>query len=236
MKYTAIVLAAGKGSRMNSKIHKQFLELEGYPLVCYALRTFEQSLVDEIILVTGETELEYCRTQIVEKYQFQKVSRIVPGGSERYLSVYQGLCAVRDADIVLIHDGARPFVTQQIIERTVQAAVTYGSGIAAVPAKDTVKLVDEQQFSADTPPRDHVWLMQTPQVFAYEKIRKAYEMVISQKIKTVTDDAMVLETALHEKVKIVEGSYRNMKVTTPEDLEVAGVFVRKMEAEGGYFR
>ncbi len=183
----------------------------------------------EIILVTGENELDYCRTQIVEKYQFQKVSRIVPGGSERYLSVYQGLCAVKDTDFVLIHDGARPFVTEQIIERTIQAAIAYGSGIAAVPAKDTVKLLDEQQFSADTPPRDQVWMMQTPQVFAYEKIRKAYEIVISQKIKNVTDDAMVLETALHEKVKIVEGSYRNMKVTTPEDLEVAEVFVKQLE-------
>ncbi len=229
MKYTAIVLAAGKGSRMNSKVHKQFLELEGFPLVYYALRTFERSRVDEIILVTGENELDYCRTQIVEKYQFQKVSRIVPGGSERYLSVYQGLCAVKDTDFVLIHDGARPFVTEPVIERTIQAAIAYGSGIAAVPAKDTVKLVDEQQFSVDTPPRDHVWLMQTPQVFAYEKIRKAYEIVVSQKIKNVTDDAMVLEMALHEKVKIVEGSYRNMKVTTPEDLEVAEVFVKQLE-------
>ena len=104
MKYTAIVLAAGKGSRMNSKVHKQFLELEGFPLVYYALRTFERSRVGEIILVTGENELDYCRTQIVEKYQFQKVSRIVPGGSERYLSVYQGLCAVKDTDFVLIQD------------------------------------------------------------------------------------------------------------------------------------
>ena len=233
MKYTAIVLAAGKGSRMNSKVQKQFLDLEGFPLIYYALQVFEQSRVDEIILVTGETELDYCRTQIVEKYRFQKVHRIVPGGSERYLSVYQGLCAADDADIVLIHDGARPFVTEQMIERTIQAAITYGSGIAAVPAKDTVKLVNEKQFSVQTPPRDHVWLMQTPQVFEYQRIRRAYEIVVSQKIENVTDDAMVLETALHQPVKIVEGSYRNMKVTTPEDLEIAGVFVKHMRQESG---
>lgn len=229
MKYTAIVLAAGKGSCMNSKVHKQFLELGGFPLIYYALQVFERSRVDEIILVTGEAGLEYCRSQIVEKYQFQKVSRIVPGGSERYLSVYQGLCAVEDTDIVLIHDGARPFVTEQIIERTIQAAVTYGSGIAAVPAKDTVKLVDQEQFSVETPPREHVWLMQTPQAFPYQNIRKAYEMVVSQQIQNVTDDAMVMETALHQPAKIVEGSYRNMKVTTPEDLEIAEVFVKHMD-------
>lgn len=229
MKYTAIVLAAGKGSRMNSKVQKQYMELEGFPLIYYALRVFEQSRVDEIVLVAGENERDYCRTEIVEKYQFQKVRKIVSGGSERYLSVYQGLCAAKDADIVLIHDGARPFVTIQIIERTIQAAVTYGSGIAAVPAKDTVKLVDDEQFSVQTPPRDHVWLMQTPQAFAYQRICKAYEIVVSQQIQNVTDDAMVLEIALHQQVKIVEGSYRNMKVTTPEDLEIAGVFVRTLD-------
>ena len=228
MKYTAIVLAAGKGSRMNSKIHKQFLELEGFPLVYYALRTFERSRVGEIILVTGENELDYCRTQIVEKYQFQKVSRIVPGGSERYLSVYQGLCAVKDTDFVLIHDGARPFVTEQIIERTIQAAIAYGSGIAAVPAKDTVKLVDEQQFSADTPPRDQVWMMQTPQAFRYPLIYRAYQELVSRNIQNVTDDAMVLETVLNQEVKIVEGSYSNIKVTTPEDMETARAFLKRV--------
>lgn len=228
MKCTAIVLAAGKGSRMNSSVQKQFMELDGFPLLFYALRAFEQSCVDEVILVAGENETEYCRTQIVEKYQFHKVSRTVSGGSERYLSVYEGLRAVRDTDIVLIHDGARPFVTDEIIERTVQAALTYGSGIAAVPAKDTVKLVDENRFAASTPPRDRVWMMQTPQAFVYQEIRAAYEKILAQQTPNVTDDAMVLELALHKPVKIVEGSYYNLKVTTPEDMEIASVFCKKI--------
>ena len=228
MKYAAIVLAAGKGNRMNSSVHKQFMELEGFPLLYYALRAFEQSCVDEIVLVAGENETEYCRTQIVEKYQFQKVSRIVSGGSERYLSVYEGLCAVQDTDIVLIHDGARPFVTNEIIDRTIQAAAMYGSGIAAMPAKDTVKLVDEERFAVRTPPRDRVWMMQTPQAFVYQDIRAAYERILAQQTPNVTDDAMVLEQAFHKPVKIVEGSYYNLKVTTPEDMEIASAFCKKI--------
>lgn len=228
MKCTAIVLAAGKGSRMNSSVSKQFMELEGFPLVYYALRAFEQSMVDDIILVTGQQEIEYCRKKIVENYQLKKVSSITAGGKERYLSVYNGLCVVRDADIVLIHDGARPLVTDEIIERTVHAAVRYGSGIAAVRAKDTVKLVNEEHFTVQTPPRDRIWMMQTPQAFSYEKIRLAYEKVLEQHLSQLTDDAMVLETALHEPAKIVEGSYRNIKVTTPEDMEIASVFCRKL--------
>ena len=226
MKCTAIVLAAGKGSRMNSSVSKQYMELEGFPLIYYALRTFEQSIVDDIILVTGEHEIDYCRRQIVEKYRFQKVHEIIAGGRERYLSVYQGLCAVQEADIVLIHDGARPFVTDEIIERTIAAAVRYGSGVAAVRAKDTVKLVNEEQFAVQTPPRESVWMMQTPQTFACQKIRQAYEAVIRQQLCNITDDAMVLEAAFQEPVKIVEGSYRNIKVTTPEDLEIAAVFAK----------
>lgn len=213
---------------MNSSVSKQFMELEGFPLVYYALRAFEQSMVDDIILVTGQQEIEYCRKKIVENYQLKKVSSITAGGKERYLSVYNGLCAVRDADIVLIHDGARPFVTDEIIERTVHAAVRYGSGIAAVRAKDTVKLVNEEHFTVQTPPRDRIWMMQTPQAFSYEKIRLAYEKVLEQHLSQLTDDAMVLETALHEPAKIVEGSYRNIKVTTPEDMEIASVFCRKL--------
>lgn len=228
MKYTAIVLAAGKGDRMNSSIRKQYMELEGFPLLYYALHAFEQSCVDEIVLVAGEDEIEYCRIQIVEKYQFQKVSRIVPGGSERYLSVYEGLRAVQNTDIVLIHDGARPFVTDEIIERTIQAAAVYGSGIAAMPAKDTVKIVDEERFAVQTPPRDRVWMMQTPQAFVYQDIRAAYEKILAQQITNVTDDAMVLEQAFHKSAKIVEGSYYNLKVTTPEDMEIASAFCKKI--------
>lgn len=220
MRCSAIVLAAGKGSRMNSSRLKQYMDLNGYPLLYYSLRTFEESCVDEVVLVTGEQEQAYCRTQIVEKYQFHKVKKIVPGGSERYLSVYQGLLAIESTDIVLIHDGARPFVDQNTIGRTIQAAARFGSGIAAMPVKDTIKIADENQFAAKTPDRSRLWMMQTPQTFPYAKIREAYEKIIAGGL-AVTDDAMALEMAFGEAVKLVEGSYRNIKVTTPEDLRMA---------------
>lgn len=228
MRCTAIVLAAGNGNRMNSNIRKQFMDLGGFPLLYYSLRAFEQSCVEDIILVTGEDSIEYCRTEIVDKYQFQKVSRIVPGGSERYLSVYEGLCAVLDTDFVLIHDGARPFVTNEMIERTIHAAEKYGSGIAAMPVKDTIKIVDEDQFVVQTPSRDRVWMMQTPQTFEYKTIRQAYEKILKQQISTVTDDAMVLELAFHKPVKIVEGSYDNIKITTPEDIAIASLLFEQL--------
>ena len=228
MKCTAIVLAAGKGSRMNSSVQKQYMELNGFPLVYYALRAFEHSCVDEIILVAGQDETGYCRREIVEKYQFQKVCKIIPGGRERYLSVYEGLRAA-DCDIVLIHDGARPFVTQEIINRTIEAAVQYGSGIAAVPAKDTVRLADDELTAVETPQRDRVWMMQTPQTFQYSMIRSAYEKVLEQQIQNITDDAMVLELGIHKAVKIVQGSYRNIKVTTPEDMDSAEAYAGRLE-------
>ncbi|MDE6887616.1 MAG: 2-C-methyl-D-erythritol 4-phosphate cytidylyltransferase [Eubacterium sp.] len=237
MRCAAIILAAGKGSRMNSNTQKQYMELEGFPILYYSLQTFEQSaLVDEIVLVTGEQEIEYCTKQIVERYQFHKVTKIVPGGSERYLSVYEGLRAVQDTDIVLIHDGARPFVTEDMIERTIESAGACGSGITAVPAKDTVKIVNGELFSMETPPRERVWMMQTPQTFPYETILRAYEKVIAQRIKNITDDAMVLELAFHKPVRIVEGSYSNIKITTPEDLDLAAIFCKKRNKkfEKGY--
>ena len=229
MKAAAIVLAAGRGSRMNSGIQKQFMELGGYPLIYYALQVFEHSSVDEVILVTGKNETDWCRREIVDKYGFCKVRSVVPGGSERYLSVYEGLRAAQEPDIVLIHDGARPFVTQEIIERTIEAAVKHGSGIAAVRAKDTVKIADDEQYSVQTPARDHVWMMQTPQTFLYSDIRSAYEKVIAGNAQQVTDDAMVMEVAFGRSVKLVEGNYRNIKVTTPEDLEIADLFVKKLK-------
>lgn len=211
---------------MDSSIPKQFMKLGGHPLVCYSLWTFEQSRVDEIILVTGRDEADYCRTQIVEKYRFSKVSKIIVGGSERYLSVYQGLLAVERTDIVLIHDGARPFVADEIIESTIQSAVQYGTGIAAVPAKDTVKIADDRQFAVETPARESVWMMQTPQTFQYPLIRTAYEAAIAQHIENLTDDAMAVESTLDTPVKLVRGSYRNLKVTTPEDMDIAEALLK----------
>lgn len=224
MRCIAIVLAAGRGSRMNSIELKQFMDLQGYPVIYYSLRVFEQSCVDEIVLVTGAGEEERCRTQIIEKYHFQKVGKIISGGSERYLSVYAGLLAAENADIVLIHDGARPFIDNEIIERTITAAQQFGSGIAAMPVKDTIKIVDEDRFSVKTPERSRLWMMQTPQTFPYSKIRAAYDKIIEQN-QTITDDAMALELAFGIPVKLVEGSYFNIKVTTPDDFLIASALL-----------
>ena len=120
-------------------------------------------------------------------------------------------------------------VTEEIIERTIEAAVKHGSGIAAVRAKDTVKIADDEQYSVQTPARDHVWMMQTPQTFLYSDIRSAYEKVIAGNAQQVTDDAMVMEVAFGRSVKLVEGNYRNIKVTTPEDLQIADLFVKKLK-------
>ncbi len=228
-KTAAIILAAGCGKRMNSSVQKQFLLLKGYPVLYYSLKVFEESEVDRIILVTGQSDIEYCRTEIVERYRFRKVAAIVAGGKERYHSVYAGLQAVKDADDVLIHDGARPFVTQEIIRRTLEEARRYGACVAGMPVKDTIRLLDEQGFSESTPDRSRVWMMQTPQTFSFPLIYDAYQRLIRQEESgdaiAVTDDAMVLECMTGKKVKLTEGAYENIKITTPSDLLVADAFL-----------
>jgi len=223
----AIVLAAGQGKRMQSAVAKQFLLLNNEPVVCHSLRAFEESEVETIILVTGADEIEYCREEIVNKYGFKKVSAIVAGGKERYHSVYEGLCALSGAlgmdGIVLIHDGARPMVTREIITRTIEAAKLYGACVAAMPVKDTIKVADENGFAAMTLDRSTLWQMQTPQTFEYGLVYDAYQKLLSNEAyqKGITDDAMVVEAMSGGSVKLVEGSYENIKVTTPEDMIVA---------------
>lgn len=142
---TAIVLAAGQGKRMHSKVQKQFLEIQGYPVLYYSLRCFQESpLIQDIILVTGEESISYCKEEIVQKYGFTKVSAVIPGGKERYDSVYAGLCECRDCEYVLIHDGARPFVTEEILKRGLQKVKETGACVIGMPSKDTVKLSDEE--------------------------------------------------------------------------------------------
>lgn len=251
--FAAVVLAAGRGKRMESSVHKQYLLLHEKPVLYYALKAFEESPVEEIVLVVGKGEIEYCQREIVEKYSFQKVSHIVEGGAERYHSVYCGLKAVKGADYVLIHDGARPFLDEGIIKRSMQAAREHQACVAGMPVKDTIKLSDENEFAAATPDRNKVWMIQTPQAFSYDLIYQAYHTLLQieekkagwqknmpscsllnmQKVKEleqsreqihITDDAMVVELLTDIPVKLVQGSYRNMKITTPEDLRIAEVF------------
>ena len=231
MKTTAIVLAGGRGKRMNSAIPKQFLTIQDRPVLYYSLQAFEASFIDSIILVASEDDKEYCKREIVEKYHFHKVEKIVSGGKERYHSVLNGIKAAGDCDYIFIHDGARPFVTQDMLSRLFECVKTDCACVAGMPVKDTIKIADESGYIASTPKRDLVWMIQTPQVFSYELIKKAYllleenEYSLLEKGISITDDAMVVETLLGEKVKLVEGSYRNIKITTPEDLAVAEGFL-----------
>ncbi len=226
--YGAVVLAAGKGKRMHSAVQKQFLMLREKPVIFYSLEQFEQCpFINEIVLVTGEEEIDYCRKEIVEKFDFQKVKKIVAGGAERFLSVYNGLKACT-CDFVYIHDGARPFVDQAILERTREDVKRYGACVAGMPVKDTIKISDGDGYADVTPPRSRVWMVQTPQVFAYSCIKDAYDKLIADGRMDVTDDAMVLECMTGQKTKLTLGSYENIKITTPEDLEIAEVFAARL--------
>ena len=228
MKTTAIVLAAGQGKRMHSTVQKQFMILKGKPLLCYSLSCFQKSReIDEIILVTGEESIDFCKEDIVEKYGFSKVRTVVAGGRERYDSVYQGLLACQDCDYVFIHDGARPFVTEEILVRAKTAAAAHKAAVVGMPSKDTVKIADEDQMISQTPKRSLVWTIQTPQVFSYPLIRNAYEKARNQSMENITDDAMVAELYGNIKIPLVEGSYENIKITTPEDLIVAESILEK---------
>lgn len=225
-KIVAIVLAAGRGKRMQSDVAKQYLLVKDKPVLYYSLKAFQDSIVDEMILVTAESEISYCKEEIVEKYDFSKVTRIVAGGKERYHSVHNGLKACEDAEIVLIHDGARPFVDDAIIERNINMVKEHGACVTGMPVKDTIKISDNEGFVKETPRRDLIWAVQTPQTFRYNLIKKAYDTFLEKEEEynqkyTVTDDAMVAEIFGNLKVKLVEGSYNNVKITTPEDMLLA---------------
>lgn len=226
---TAIVLAAGAGRRMNSDIHKQYMLLMEKPVLYYALDAFEKSMVTDIVIVTGAGETEYCRREIVEQYGIQKVHAIVEGGKERYHSVYEGLKAAKGADYVLIHDGARPLVTADMIARSIETVRNTAACVVGMPVKDTIKVVGEDGFAKETPDRSTLWQIQTPQSFSYTLITEAYEKVLASGDRMVTDDAMVLEKAAGQSVRIIEGSYRNIKITTPEDLLVAEAYLQEVK-------
>ena len=234
-KNVAVVLAAGVGKRMQSDVPKQYLLLKDKPILWYALNAFEGSrIIDSIILVVGKGEIPYCRENMVEKYGFQKVEQIIEGGSERFLSVWEALKVIKEQvepGYVFIHDGARPFVTEKIIQDTFEAAKEYGGCVAAMPVKDTIKIADKAGFGIKTPNRKTVWMVQTPQTFEKKLIVEAYGELI-ENLETleaqgvqITDDAMVVETMKKMPVKLVEASYENIKITTPEDIKIGESFL-----------
>lgn len=238
---TAVVLAAGSGRRMQAATAKQFMPLLGKPLIWYSLQAVEQSeIIDDCILVTGEADIPYVQQEIVERYGFEKITAVIAGGSERYASVGNAMKyiaenrqAVPDENgYVFIHDGARPFLTEEILKNTYEAVQEYGACVAAVPSKDTVKLADEQGFAVSTPDRRLVWNVQTPQAFETKLITEAYAALerelplLSKQGIAVTDDASVVELLTDHRVKLTLGSYENIKITTPEDIETAETFLR----------
>ena len=237
MKTVAVVLAAGSGSRMNSDVKKQYMEIGGKPLIYYSLKTFEESIIDDIVLVVSRGDIEFVRTEIVQKYGFDKVTAIVEGGLYRYHSVRLGLeAAAKDCDYAFIHDGARPFVTKDIILRALHAVKEYGACVVGMPVKDTIKIADEKGFAATTPDRNLTWMVQTPQVFSYKMILELYQRLdreegeLMAKGINITDDAMVVEYFSDKKIKLVEGSYTNIKITTPEDIPAAEAILKDWKA------
>ncbi len=229
MHCTAIVLSAGQGKRMETSTQKQYLELEGKPIIYYSLKVFEDSqIIDDIVLVVGEGQKEYVCEEILNKYGFSKVRAVVYGGKERYDSVWQGILALTaQQGYVFIHDGARPFVDEDILNRAYDTVIRHGACAAGMPSKDTIKLVDDESFTVKTPKRKYMWVVQTPQVFESSLITDAYSKLMREDSANVTDDAMVVEQMMKVPVKLFEGSYENIKITTPEDLEVASALLKR---------
>ena len=229
-KFAAIVLSAGVGSRMKSDIPKQYMDLEGKPVIYYSLKAFEDAGFSSLVLVCGKDDVEYCKKARKMGADIALFPAVVPGGKERYHSVYEGLKAIDEADYVFIHDGARPMISQEVIERLKAAVVKEEAAVAGMPVKDTIKIVDDENYVTDTPERRYVWQVQTPQCFSFPIIYEAYSSVLRDEeegwtLPKITDDAMVLEYATDHEVKMVEADYRNIKITTPEDLIIASAFL-----------
>jgi 2-C-methyl-D-erythritol 4-phosphate cytidylyltransferase len=232
-KTIAIVLAAGSGRRMGTTLAKQYLDLADKPILWYSLSAMEQSpLIDEIILVVGKGEVERCRRDYAEDFSFTKVRTVIEGGDERFLSVSCALQSIREEEAVLfIHDSARPFLTQTLLEDLYRAVTQYQAATAAVPAKDTIKIADEDGLSLQTPNRDTLWIVQTPQVFFLSLLRRAYNKLmttlpeLTERGVQITDDTTVVELMLDHPSKMVMGSYQNIKITTPEDLLTAKAYL-----------
>ena len=228
MNNVAILLAAGSGSRMRSEVKKQFICINNRPLMSYSLEAFERSeVIDSVILVTSKEDIDYCREEIVKAYGFTKVKDYVPGGRERYNSVMAGLDAIESmggAASVFIHDAARPCIDEEMLVRLYNEVRVSEACVAAVKSKDTVKIANNSDYVVSTPNRNLTWIVQTPQVFSYALIKEAYNVLKEEECGltcqgiVVTDDAMVVETWTGHRVKLTQGSYKNIKVTTPEDL------------------
>lgn len=228
---SVVITAAGKGTRMGMRLNKQYIDILGKPVLVRTIAAFEScDKIDEIIVTVNEADIDYCKSSIIGKYGFKKVKAIVAGADTRQRSVYNGLKHVsKNCEIVLIHDGARPFVDAICIEKCISEARLNGAVCAAVPVKDTIKQTDADGFVEKTVDRSNLWSIQTPQAFEYVLIMQAHESAERDGF-TGTDDAMLAER-LGRKVKLVMGSYYNIKITTREDLAIAEAICRAMGKE-----
>lgn len=226
----AIVLSAGHGSRMGGNMAKQYQLLCEKPVLYYSLRAMEKSSVAGIVLVVSEGMQEYVQTEIVERYQISKVTAVTAGGKERYDSVYAGLSHVPKDSVVLIHDSARPFVTVGLIEQILTNAEERTACIPAVPVKDTIKIID-QGMVVETPSREQLYAVQTPQGFHTELLLQAYEQFWQQEDRRITDDASLVEKLTQQKVYQIPGEEYNIKLTTPFDMAVAQLLADEMQIE-----
>lgn len=232
---TAVLLAAGSGLRMGADIRKQYMRIAGIPMFLYSLRAMQACpFITDILLMVPEGDLEMASAAVSEYASFEKIRGFCPGGAERFLTVALALEYINwDCDYVFIHDCARPMIDQGILARLYETVTAGISCVAAVPSKDTIKIADEEGYVVQTPSRSSMWIVQTPQVFSFGLIREAHRRVVGQQQElaargiTITDDAMVAEQMMGEKVKMVMGSYKNIKVTTPEDVGIAEMFLKE---------
>lgn len=226
-KYTAIIPAAGQGKRMQGDRNKQFMLLGGIPIIVHTLRVFQESpVIHDVIIVCGREEVDYYRAQLIPDYGIKKSVRVVTGGEQRQDSVYRGLVsAPSESRYVMIHDGARPLITQELINSLAKEVIDHGAVVPGVPVKDTIKKTDNSGFIIDTPPRENLWHVQTPQVFDRELIFRAHKEALKTRFYG-TDDASLVER-LGVPVKIISGSYENLKITTPDDLIAAEAIIRR---------
>ena len=224
-KVCVLIPAAGKGSRMAHSVKKPYLKLAQKPILAHTIQRFEQnSAVDAIFVIVDQADFRDCRAAVLRPYPFTKVQELVEGGETRQMSVYNGVRALSaDVDFVIVHDGVRPFVTDDVIFECLTAADECGAAVAAVPVKDTIKVANESSFIVETPVRDRLWAVQTPQVFRKSLLEEAHQVAQARQL-TATDDASLVEQ-LGFPVKLVKGSYANLKITTPIDLKVAEVLI-----------
>ena len=227
MKIVAIIAAAGKGKRMNARTGKSFIPIFGKPILAYTIEKFEKcKLIDKIYLIVSREEKEQCCRNIISKYNFSKIQELVNGGETRQDSIYNGLNAIdRYTDIVVIHDGARPLVEENIIQDSIETAQKYGAAVTAIPIKDTIKKCGKDFIINKTLNREEIWRAQTPQTFKYDLIIQAYHQAYKEKY-FATDDAAIVER-FGNKVKLILGSEENIKITTPFDIIMVENFLKR---------